>query len=98
VDSTALPEQAVQAIVESAFQSAGQRCSALRCLYVQEDIAESFTTMLTGAMNALVIADPWTYGTDVGPPIGADRTDLLHSDPRGFMAWLRTHTLSLARA
>ncbi len=40
VDSTALPEQAVRAIVESAFQSAGQRCSALRCLYVQEDIAD----------------------------------------------------------
>jgi len=75
VDSTALPEQAVQAIVESAFQSAGQRCSALRCLYVQEDVAESFTTMLTGAMDALVIADPWTYGTDVGPAIDADARD-----------------------
>ncbi len=75
VDSTALPEQAVQAIVESAFQSAGQRCSALRCLYVQEDIAEEFTKMLMGAMDALVIGDPWTYGTDVGPAIDAEARD-----------------------
>ncbi len=75
VDSTALPEQAVQAIVESAFQSAGQRCSALRCLYVQEDIANSFTEMLTGAMDALVINDPWIYGTDVGPAIDNDARD-----------------------
>jgi RHH-type proline utilization regulon transcriptional repressor/proline dehydrogenase/delta 1-pyrroline-5-carboxylate dehydrogenase len=69
VDSTALPEQAVQAIVESAFQSAGQRCSALRCLYVQEDIAEPFTKMLIGAMQALQIGDPWDLSTDVGPVI-----------------------------
>ncbi len=72
VDSTALPEQAVQAIVESAFQSAGQRCSALRCLYVQEDIADDLTEMLTGAMDALVIGDPWRLATDVGPVIDAE--------------------------
>ena len=69
VDSTALPEQAVQAIVESAFQSAGQRCSALRCLYVQEDIAQSFQHMLIGAMKALNMGDPWQLSTDVGPVI-----------------------------
>ena len=69
VDSTALPEQAVQAIVESAFQSAGQRCSALRCLYVQEDIAEEFTRMLVGAMDAVVIGRPWDLSTDCGPVI-----------------------------
>ncbi|HKL55739.1 MAG TPA: bifunctional proline dehydrogenase/L-glutamate gamma-semialdehyde dehydrogenase PutA [Roseovarius sp.] len=69
VDSTALPEQAVQAIVESAFQSAGQRCSALRCLYVQEDIAKPFIEMLTGAMDALSIGAPWHLSTDVGPVI-----------------------------
>ena len=83
VDSTALPEQAVQAIVESAFQSAGQRCSALRCLYVQEDIAKSFTEMLTGAMDALVIKDPWVYGTDVGPAIDAEARD-------GIMSYIDT--------
>lgn len=69
VDSTALPEQAVQAIVESAFQSAGQRCSALRCLYVQEDIAPHFTEMLTGAMDALCVGNPWHLSTDCGPVI-----------------------------
>jgi RHH-type transcriptional regulator, proline utilization regulon repressor / proline dehydrogenase / delta 1-pyrroline-5-carboxylate dehydrogenase len=69
VDSTALPEQAVASIVESAFQSAGQRCSALRCLYVQEDIAEDLTKMLTGAMRALSLGDPWHLSTDVGPVI-----------------------------
>ncbi len=69
VDSTALPEQAVQSIVESAFQSAGQRCSALRCLYVQEDIAEDLTRMLVGAMEALKLGDPWQLSTDVGPVI-----------------------------
>lgn len=69
VDSTALPEQAVQAIIESAFQSAGQRCSALRCLYVQEDIADSLTKMLTGAMDALRLDNPWHLHTDVGPVI-----------------------------
>ena len=69
VDSTALPEQAVQAVIESAFQSAGQRCSALRCLYVQEDIAPEFTKMLVGAMHCLSVADPWHLSTDVGPVI-----------------------------
>ena len=72
VDSTALPEQAVQAVVESAFQSAGQRCSALRCLYVQEDVAEDLLTMLKGAMEALSIGDPWALSTDVGPAIDGE--------------------------
>ena len=69
VDSTALPEQAVTAIIESAFQSAGQRCSALRCLYVQEDIADDLLTMLKGATKELTLGDPWDYSTDVGPLI-----------------------------
>ncbi len=75
VDSTALPEQAVRSIVESAFQSAGQRCSALRCLYVQEDIAKPFIEMLTGAMDALQSGDPWTLETDIGPVIDASAQD-----------------------
>ncbi|SDD33228.1 bifunctional proline dehydrogenase/L-glutamate gamma-semialdehyde dehydrogenase PutA [Ruegeria marina] len=69
VDSTALPEQAVQAVIESAFQSAGQRCSALRCLYLQEDIAEDVLTMLKGAMDALNLGNPWVLSTDSGPVI-----------------------------
>ncbi len=69
VDSTALPEQAVRDIVASAFQSAGQRCSALRCLYVQEDIEPAFRRMLIGAMDELSLGDPWALETDIGPVI-----------------------------
>tara|TARA_R110002051_G_scaffold159688_3_gene231214 strand:- start:22698 stop:26150 length:3453 start_codon:yes stop_codon:yes gene_type:complete len=69
VDSTALPEHAVRDIVNGAFRSAGQRCSALRCLYVQEDISEKLLTMLKGAMNELHVGDPWHLSTDVGPVI-----------------------------
>jgi len=72
VDSTALPEQAVRDVVASAFQSAGQRCSALRCLYVQEDVAESFLKMLKGAMDALEVGDPAVLATDVGPVIDGE--------------------------
>ena len=69
VDSTALPEQAVKDIVMSAFRSAGQRCSALRLLYLQEDIATPFLKMLSGAMDELVIGNPWDFVTDIGPII-----------------------------
>ncbi|MFN3724637.1 MAG: bifunctional proline dehydrogenase/L-glutamate gamma-semialdehyde dehydrogenase PutA [Paracoccaceae bacterium] len=71
VDSTALPEQAVRDILASSFQSAGQRCSALRCLYVQEDIADTMLEMLFGAMDDLALGDPWDLATDVGPVIDA---------------------------
>ena len=69
IDSTALLEQAVRDVLVSAFQSAGQRCSALRVLYVQRDIATSFQTMLFGAMQALVVGDPARIDCDVGPVI-----------------------------
>ncbi|KKB10062.1 bifunctional proline dehydrogenase/L-glutamate gamma-semialdehyde dehydrogenase PutA [Devosia chinhatensis] len=69
VDSTALPEQAVRDIVASAFQSAGQRCSALRILYVQEDVAERTLEMLQGAMDELTLGDPWHLASDIGPVI-----------------------------
>ncbi|MEQ9814809.1 MAG: bifunctional proline dehydrogenase/L-glutamate gamma-semialdehyde dehydrogenase PutA [Azospirillaceae bacterium] len=72
VDSTALPEQAVRDILASAFQSAGQRCSALRILYVQKDVEARMTEMLTGAMDALTLGDPWELTTDVGPLIDAE--------------------------
>ena len=72
VDSTALPEQAVRDILASSFQSAGQRCSALRCLYVQEDVAETVTEMLFGAMEDLSLGDPWALDTDIGPVIDAE--------------------------
>ncbi len=69
VDSTALPEQAVRDIVASAFQSAGQRCSALRCLYIQEDVAPHVIEMIEGAMDELTVGNPWHLSTDVGPVI-----------------------------
>jgi RHH-type proline utilization regulon transcriptional repressor/proline dehydrogenase/delta 1-pyrroline-5-carboxylate dehydrogenase len=69
VDSTALPEQAVRDILASAFQSAGQRCSAARMLYVQDEIADDLLAMLFGAMEALVIGDPADPAVDVGPVI-----------------------------
>jgi len=69
VDSTALPEQAVRDIIASAFQSAGQRCSALRILYLQEDAAERTIEMLKGAMDELALGDPWTLSNDIGPVI-----------------------------
>ncbi len=72
VDSTALLEQAVRDIVRAAFQSAGQRCSALRMLYVQKDVAKELTEMLTGAMQELQVGDPWHLATDVGPVIDAE--------------------------
>jgi RHH-type proline utilization regulon transcriptional repressor/proline dehydrogenase/delta 1-pyrroline-5-carboxylate dehydrogenase len=72
VDSTALTEQAVRDILISSFQSAGQRCSALRMLYVQEEARDRLLNMLYGAMDALTIGDPWNTDTDVSPVIDAD--------------------------
>lgn len=72
VDSTALPEQAIKDIISSAFQSAGQRCSALRVVYVQEDIYPNFLEMLSGAMNELKVGQPWELSTDLGPLISAE--------------------------
>jgi RHH-type transcriptional regulator, proline utilization regulon repressor / proline dehydrogenase / delta 1-pyrroline-5-carboxylate dehydrogenase len=69
VDSTALPEQVVDAVVQSAFRSAGQRCSALRLLCVHASIADGLIEMLTGAMAELHVGDPAQLATDVGPLI-----------------------------
>ena len=71
VDSTALPEQVVDDVVTSAFMSAGQRCSALRLLFLQEEIADAILEMLTGAMDELVIGNPARLATDLGPVISA---------------------------
>ncbi|MEC9361883.1 MAG: bifunctional proline dehydrogenase/L-glutamate gamma-semialdehyde dehydrogenase PutA [Pseudomonadota bacterium] len=71
VDSSALPEQVVKDTLASAFGSAGQRCSALRVLYLQNEIADRTLTMLRGAMRELVVGDPAWLRTDVGPVIDA---------------------------
>ncbi len=72
VDSTALPEQVARDAVASAFQSAGQRCSALRLLIVQSDVAEAMIHMIAGAMAELAVGDPADPATDVGPIIDAE--------------------------
>jgi RHH-type proline utilization regulon transcriptional repressor/proline dehydrogenase/delta 1-pyrroline-5-carboxylate dehydrogenase len=77
VDSSALPEQAVRDVLASAFDSAGQRCSAARVLFVQEDVAGRLIPMLEGAMAELTIGDPLDYATDVGPVIDEDAKRML---------------------
>jgi RHH-type proline utilization regulon transcriptional repressor/proline dehydrogenase/delta 1-pyrroline-5-carboxylate dehydrogenase len=69
VDSSALPEQVTRDVISSAFQSAGQRCSALRVLFVQEEVADGMIKMIAGAMEALKVGDPSDLATDVGPVI-----------------------------
>ena len=76
-DSSALPEQLVKDAITSAFGSAGQRCSAARVLFVQEDIADKVIGMLAGAMDELAVGDPSLPGIDIGPVIDADALRLL---------------------
>jgi len=78
VDSTALPEQVVDDVLQSAFQSAGQRCSALRVLFLQEDIADDITEMIRGAMDELHMGDPSLLETDVGPVIDSNALTRLY--------------------
>jgi RHH-type proline utilization regulon transcriptional repressor/proline dehydrogenase/delta 1-pyrroline-5-carboxylate dehydrogenase len=82
VDSSALPEQVVRDVISSAFLSAGQRCSALRILCVQEDIADHLLTMLAGAMRELRIGDPALLSTDVGPVIDRGQLEMLEAHAR----------------
>ncbi|MDH7973562.1 bifunctional proline dehydrogenase/L-glutamate gamma-semialdehyde dehydrogenase PutA [Sphingomonas sp. AR_OL41] len=77
VDSTALPEQVVVDVVTSAFRSAGQRCSALRLLLLQEEIADNVIEMLSGAMDLLTLGDPGDPETDIGPVIDQAAYDKL---------------------
>jgi len=81
-DSSALPEQVVADAVTSAFNSAGQRCSALRVLFLQEDIAQRIIAMLKGAMEELTIGDPALLRTDVGPVIDEDARIMLDKHAR----------------
>jgi len=78
-DSSALPEQVVNDVLASAFNSAGQRCSALRVLCVQRDIAPRIKKLLSGAMNELVLGDPSRLDTDVGPVIDAEALGILRA-------------------
>jgi RHH-type proline utilization regulon transcriptional repressor/proline dehydrogenase/delta 1-pyrroline-5-carboxylate dehydrogenase len=77
VDATALPEQVTDDVITSAFRSAGQRCSALRLLCVQEDVADAIVEMITGAARELSLGDPREPSTHVGPVIDAEAKDKL---------------------
>jgi RHH-type proline utilization regulon transcriptional repressor/proline dehydrogenase/delta 1-pyrroline-5-carboxylate dehydrogenase len=86
VDATALPEQVTDDVLTSSFRSAGQRCSALRLLCVQEDVADRMIAMIAGAARALVLGDPRDRATHVGPVIDADakgRLDRWIADAQG---------------
>jgi RHH-type proline utilization regulon transcriptional repressor/proline dehydrogenase/delta 1-pyrroline-5-carboxylate dehydrogenase len=95
-DSSALPEQVVLDAVYSAFNSAGQRCSALRVLCVQEDIAPKVLRLLAGCMDELVVGDPALLATDVGPAIDAAARDLLERHAAAIVRGARwSHRLRL---
>ncbi|MCC6472258.1 MAG: bifunctional proline dehydrogenase/L-glutamate gamma-semialdehyde dehydrogenase PutA [Burkholderiales bacterium] len=94
IDSSALPEQVVADAIASAFQSAGQRCSAARVLAVQEEAAPRILPMLAGAMAELSVGDPALPETDVGPVIDAEAKRALDD----YVAWLRPRARLLAQA
>jgi len=78
-DSSALPEQLIDDVIRSAFNSAGQRCSSLRVLYIQEDSADRVLALLAGAMQELRIGDPMHLSTDIGPLIDAQALNTLNA-------------------
>jgi len=79
VDSTALPEQVTRDVISSAFDSAGQRCSALRVLYLQEDAADKMLELILGNMDELKLGDPMQLETDIGPVIDEDARKMLQN-------------------
>ncbi|MCY7270479.1 MAG: bifunctional proline dehydrogenase/L-glutamate gamma-semialdehyde dehydrogenase PutA, partial [Sphingomonas bacterium] len=89
VDSSALPEQVTRDVVASSFQSAGQRCSALRVLFVQDDVADGMLAMIAGAMQALSVGDPRELGTDVGPVIDEEAKAALEAHQAAMDAGAR---------
>jgi RHH-type proline utilization regulon transcriptional repressor/proline dehydrogenase/delta 1-pyrroline-5-carboxylate dehydrogenase len=93
VDSSALPEQVTRDVLSSAFQSAGQRCSALRVLFLQEDVADNMIAMIAGGMQALKVGDPRDLSTDVGPVIDADAKKALDD----HLAWLDSNATRICR-
>jgi RHH-type proline utilization regulon transcriptional repressor/proline dehydrogenase/delta 1-pyrroline-5-carboxylate dehydrogenase len=98
VDATALPEQVVDDAVMSAFRSAGQRCSALRLLAVQADVADKIIAMLAGAAAELKLGDPRDPSTHIGPAIDAEAQARLHAHIAKMKASARTHYAGVAPA
>jgi RHH-type proline utilization regulon transcriptional repressor/proline dehydrogenase/delta 1-pyrroline-5-carboxylate dehydrogenase len=93
VDSSALPEQVTRDVISSAFQSAGQRCSALRVLFLQDDVADGMIEMIAGAMQALTVGDPRDLRTDVGPVIDEAAKKALDD----HIAWLDKNARKICR-
>ena len=91
VDATALPEQVADDVVTSAFRSAGQRCSALRLLFVQEDVADRMIEMIAGAARELRIGDPRELATHVGPVIDAEARQRLEAHIARMKKQARVH-------
>ena len=98
VDSSSLPEQVVADVLASAFDSAGQRCSALRVLCLQEEIAEQVLLMLRGALRELAVGDPAQLSTDIGPVIDADAQARLREHVERMRASHRIDELPLPAA
>jgi len=98
VDATALPEQVADDVVMSAFRSAGQRCSALRLLFVQEDVADRMIEMIAGAARALEVGDPRDIATHIGPVIDAEAKQRLDSHIAKMTAQARVHFAGTAPA
>jgi RHH-type proline utilization regulon transcriptional repressor/proline dehydrogenase/delta 1-pyrroline-5-carboxylate dehydrogenase len=92
VDSTALPEQVVADVLRSAFDSAGQRCSALRVLCLQNEIADPVLAMLEGAMRELAVGDPADIATDVGPLIDEEARARINAHLQTMAAQVRTQS------
>jgi RHH-type transcriptional regulator, proline utilization regulon repressor / proline dehydrogenase / delta 1-pyrroline-5-carboxylate dehydrogenase len=90
MDSSALAEQAVRDVVASAFDSAGQRCSAARILFVQSDVAPRVIEMLKGTMSELRIGNPMSYTTDIGPVIDAEAQQKLNAHKQRMSAVAKT--------
>jgi RHH-type proline utilization regulon transcriptional repressor/proline dehydrogenase/delta 1-pyrroline-5-carboxylate dehydrogenase len=93
VDSSALPEQVTRDVISSAFQSAGQRCSACRVVFVQEDVADLIVTMIAGAAEALQLGDPRRLSTDVGPVIDEEAKSALDA----HLEWLEQNAKRVLR-
>jgi RHH-type proline utilization regulon transcriptional repressor/proline dehydrogenase/delta 1-pyrroline-5-carboxylate dehydrogenase len=98
VDATALPEQVADDVVTSAFRSAGQRCSALRLLFVQDDVAERMIEMISGAARELAIGDPRDIATHIGPVIDAEAKQRLQAHIARMKYEARVHYAGAAPA
>jgi RHH-type proline utilization regulon transcriptional repressor/proline dehydrogenase/delta 1-pyrroline-5-carboxylate dehydrogenase len=96
VDATALPEQVADDVVTSAFRSAGQRCSALRLLYVQDDVADRMIEMIAGAARELNIGDVSDVSVQVGPVIDAEAKQRLDAHIAGMKQEARVHFAGIA--